>query len=181
VDDLFEPATGEAYIGCKHCAWNIHHPNRNCHKTPSAIMEHLNKCGGMGKKKQKTISDFVATESEKPYDARMMTKERLSDRLLCVCLSGNISFNAATNPELVSLLSEAWPDIDIPDRKDLKKTLMNVVTQAKSDLKEKLMMNKSKISLALDGWKSKSKIHFQGILLAVTCDVSQTIFAVLCP
>jgi hypothetical protein len=130
----------------------------------------------MTRKKQKTMSDFVSAKGEQPYDEHKMTKDSLSERLLRVTLAGNISFRAATNPELVSLLSEAWPDIDITNRKELQRTLMKVVKHSKSDLKEKLMTNKSKISIVLDGWKSANKIHFQGDSPDVTGKALQTVF-----
>jgi hypothetical protein len=77
-----------------------------------------------------------------------------------------ISFRAATNPELIELLSEAWPEVDMPTRKRLKSCLMKVAGHGKSNLKERLLLNKSKISIACDGWKSSNNISFIGMFLS---------------
>ena len=94
-----------------------------------------------------------------------MTSEKLCESLRRVAIAGNISFRAATNPELIELLSEAWPEVNIPNRKGLKSCLMKVAGHGKSDLKERLLLNKSKISIACDGWKSSNNINFMGMFL----------------
>jgi hypothetical protein len=103
----------------------------------------------------------METKTKRHTDA-VMTTEKLCERLLRIAISGNISFRAATNPEMIELLSEAWPEIDMPNRKGLKKCLMTLAVHGKSDLKERLLLNQSKISIACDGWKSSNNINFMG-------------------
>ena len=98
----------------------------------------------------------------KRYTDAVMTKEKLCERLLRISIAGNISFRAATNPEMIELLSEAWPEIDMPNRKGLKRCLMKLAVHGKSDLKERLLLNQSNVSIACDGWKSSNNINFMG-------------------
>jgi hypothetical protein len=107
----------------------------------------------------------MMAQKNKTHTEAMMTSEKLCERLLRVAIAGNISFRAATNPELIELLSEAWPEVDMPNRKGLKSCLMKVAGHGKSDLKERLLLNKSKISIACDGWKSSNNINFMGMFL----------------
>jgi hypothetical protein len=95
-----------------------------------------------------------------------MTSEKLCERLLRIAIAGNMSFQAATNPEMIELLSEAWPEIGMPNRKGLKMCLMTLAAHGKSDLKERLLLNQSKISIACDGWKSSNNINFMGTFLS---------------
>jgi hypothetical protein len=102
---------------------------------------------------------------KKKHTEVTMTSEKLCERLLRVAIAGNMSFRAATNPEMIELLSEAWPEIDMPNRRGLKNCLMKLAVHGKSDLKERLLLNESKISIACDGWKSSNNINFMGTYL----------------
>jgi hypothetical protein len=85
--------------------------------------------------------------NKKNHTEAMMTSEKLCKRLLRVAIAGNLSFQVATNPEMIELLSEAWPDLDMPNHKGLKTYLMKLAVHGESNLKERLLLNKSKISI----------------------------------
>jgi hypothetical protein len=107
---------------------------------------------------------MMEAKGKKHTDA-VMTSEKLCERLLRVAIAGNISFRAATNPELIELLSEAWPQVEMPNRWALKRCLMKEAERGKNDLKSRLLLNRSRISIACDGWKSSNNINFMGTFL----------------
>jgi hypothetical protein len=129
-------------------------------------MDHLATCLKYQQERKKSVREQMMEQKNKSHTEATMTSEKLCERLLRVAISGNISFRAATNPELIELLSEAWPEVDMPTRKRLKSCLMKVAGHGKSDLKERLLLNKSKISIACDGWKSSNNISFMGMFLS---------------
>jgi len=159
------PSDGKAYIGCNTCLWVAKHPNRNRHATPGSITEHLAICTKYQQERKKSVREQLMQQRNKTHTEAKMTSEKLCERLLRVAVAGNMSFRAATNPELIKLLSEGWPDTDMPNRKALKSCLMKLAVNGKSDLKERLLLNKSKISIACDGWKSSNNVNFMGMFL----------------
>jgi len=125
------------------------------------LKNHLSRCPKLQAQARQSVKDQLA--SQEKYSTSVMTTEKLTERLLRCAISGNISFKAATNPEIMSLLREAWPNINMPDRRALRKCLMKVATDAEHDLKARLITNESKISLALDCWTSSNNISFMGM------------------
>ena len=93
-----------------------------------------------------------------------MTSQKLIEAVLNGAIHSNMSFRAATNPVWMSLLKQAFPNLHIPDRRALPRLLEQQATAAQSDLKARLLLNDSKISLALDGWTSSAtNVSFQGM------------------
>jgi len=63
----------------------------------------------------------------------------------------------------MSLLKQAFPNLHLPDRRALPRLLEQRAAAARADLKTRLLLNDSKISLALDGWTSSAtNVSFQG-------------------
>jgi len=144
-------------------------------------MDHLAICARYQQDRKKSVREQLMQQKKKTHTEATMTSEKLCERLLRVVIAGNMSFRAATNPEMIELLSEAWPDIDMPSRKGLKTCLMKLAVNGKSDLKERLLLNKSKISIACDGWKSSNNINFMGMVLhCIALCVLNSILVPLC-
>jgi hypothetical protein len=92
-----------------------------------------------------------------------MNSERLKEKVLRVIVSGNLPFALVDNVEFQSLLKDAYPDCPAPTRKSAKDYLQSRVDRTRDDLKAKLAINDSKVSLVLDAWTTRSSHSFLGI------------------
>jgi hypothetical protein len=69
----------------------------------------------------------------------------------------------------MGLLQDAYPDLKTPDRRALALLLEKKAKEATVDLKRRLRLNDSKVSLALDAWTCRSNnTAFQGISLSLS-------------
>jgi hypothetical protein len=95
---------------------------------------------------------------------QVMNRDRLKETVLRVIVSANLPFSFADNLEFQTLLQEAYPSCQPPNRKSARDYLQSVVDRTKEDLKAKLAANDSKISLVLDAWTTRSSLSFLGNL-----------------
>jgi hypothetical protein len=95
---------------------------------------------------------------------QVMNRDRLKETVLRVIASANLPFSFADNLEFQTLLREAYPSCQPPNRKSARDYLQSVVDRTKADLKAKLAANDSKISLVLDAWTTRSSLSFLGNL-----------------
>jgi hypothetical protein len=164
--EVLDPKKNVVRIACKHCFWTTPHPNNNSYST-SKMGAHLAKCAIFKARKAKSIVDQIIEGGNRPYRETKMTSEKLTERVLNGAIYSNISWNAATNPVWMGLLQDAYPDLKTPDRRALALLLEKKAKEATVDLKKRLRLNDSKVSLALDAWTCRSNnTAFQGITLS---------------
>lgn len=168
--EVLQPPTSlsnkaKPYVLCNHCRIILCHPNRNAQKSPSSMRKHLRGCTPYQKK---------ATSSDNPTllelfnsdRSPVMSGDRLKEKVLRVIVSGNLPFAFADNVEFQSLLKDAYPNCPAPTRKSAKDYLQSRADGTREDLKAKLAVNDSKVSLVLDAWTSRSSHSFLGTLSA---------------
>src|SRR5215510_3711262 len=98
-----------------------------------------------------------------------MTSDKLCQQVLHIILAGNLSFSQAENPELIALLRNAYPNVNIPNRRSVTNELNEQTSNAKEKLKDQLATVESKISLALDVWSTRTNHSFLGMFF---CNVN---------
>jgi len=107
-----------------------------------------------------------------------MTSDKLCQQVLHIILAGNLSFSQAENPELIALLRNAYPNVNIPNRRSVTNELNEQTSNAKEKLKDQLATVESKISLALDVWSTRTNHSFLGMFFCnVILDIGIVIVA----
>ena len=160
--EAVDPAKKVAHIVCIHCKWIGPHPNRSASRSPGRLGRHLSVCHKYQSTLRKSVVAQLVEQNRRPYIETEMNSQKLTEAVLNGAIQSNISFRAATNPVWMSLLKQGFPNLKIPDRRALPRLLEQRAMEARSDLKTRLSLNDSKISLALDGWTSTTNISFQG-------------------
>ena len=103
---------------------------------------------------------------------KAMTSDRLCESVLKLIVAGNLSFRQAENPALQDLLQEAFPSCTLPTQRSVAQRLKSEAQLARGNLRDRLDMVDSKVSLALDAWHSKvGNMEFLG----TTSPISHTI------
>jgi len=95
------------------------------------------------------------------------TEDDLKDVVLDFFIAGNIPFNQADSPyfqKIISMIRIKGKRVVI-NCKNVRARLTTWVSQAKEDLKDKLAVNSSCCSLALDGWTSRINNSYMGTSL----------------
>jgi hypothetical protein len=159
--EVVDPRKKVALIACKGCKWITPHPNSTRRYSTSKMGPHLDDCSVHRLAKRKTIAERLAEQAKRPYMDTKMTSAKLTEKVMNAAIQSNLSWSSATNPAWSSLLHEAWPELNIPNRCSLPALLETKANEARDDLKSRLLLNKTKISLALDGWSVKD-MSFQG-------------------
>ena len=166
---------GCIFVICKFCNQVLAHPDRNMQKTTSPMSTHQKQCKSRSEalSKSETGSQSMMNNffngnalSRKPAGfGSTITKCMVEEQVLKFFISGNIPFKQADNDHLRTLIS--WINVKgssrSMDRKTVRKQLSESANIAISDLRETLITNTSKISLALDIWTSRSNYAFMGI------------------
>jgi hypothetical protein len=168
-----------AYIACKGCKWATPHPNSTKRYSTTKMQPHLDECAVYNFAKKKTITDRLIEQGRRSFMDTKMTSAKLTHRVMNAAIQSNLSWSSATNPAWSSLLQEAWPDLDIPNRRTVAALLEQKAKEGREDLKQRLLCNDSKISLALDGWSVK-EMSFQGTTPCIRQRLDRALFA-LCP
>ena len=124
-----------------------------------SMQHHLDECVPYKAKKTKKTSadDQQSTISIQSLFGQYssisdLTDNDVKDVVLNYFISGNIAFNQADNSEfqtLISMIRVNGRSVVI-NRKILRDRLSHHAVKAKEDLKDQLMNNDSKVSLALD-------------------------------
>ena len=92
----------------------------------------------------------------------VMTPHRLTESVLALIISGNLSFRFAEDPMFRKLLKTAFPTIDLPTREGVTNRLTQAVSDTKTALRETFQALDSKVSLVADGWNSRGNRDFIG-------------------
>jgi hypothetical protein len=113
---------------------------------------------------------FSPSNGSKPEP---ITQGQIDELLLKYHISGNIPFRQVENKylkELVSLIEINKEQAKAPGRNTLRARLSKYSNMGVDKLKEVLQANKSRISLALDMWSSRSNHGFLGMLYLTNCE-----------
>lgn len=156
-------------MACKHCRKVMAHPDRNDQKTTTSMSRHLKSCKkyisaqSAVRHRIGEVPAFFATQNAL---RNTLTKEIIDEQILKFFISGNIPFNQADNEHFWKLIS--WIEVNrgpasCPSRKVIRVRLTNHAVHGKEDLKYTLSVNKSKISLALDCWTTRTNFGFLGM------------------
>jgi hypothetical protein len=155
---------GRAFLMCKYCRWTTSHPSHDSHKGTSNFGRHLDhQCPNY--RTTLNIDGKTPTEIErdKLWNQRaIMSQEKLIDHVLRIVIAGDLSFRHASNSALVRTLKIAFPNLIPPTRQAIAKHLMEGATNARNSLKEYFATLESRVSLALDGWNTRSNKDFLG-------------------
>jgi hypothetical protein len=133
----------------------------------SSLRKHLCNCnkGKLAKQSSANFNlfeSFFASEDNLPTSG-VMTSDKLCEQVLRIILAGNLSFSQAENVELVALLRNAYPNVNIPNRRSVTNKLNEQTMMAKEKLKDRLATVESKISLAIDVWSTRTNYSFLGM------------------
>ena len=159
------------YVFCNHCRIVLSHPNRNAEKSPSGMTKHLKGCTPYQKSARSRNDEGTSSDGQTLLELlnpdsfnknQVMSCDRLKEAVLRIIVSGNLPFSFADNAELQSLLKDAYPDSQPPNRKSARDYLQSRAEATREDLKAKLAANDSKVSLVLDAWTTKSSLSFLG-------------------
>jgi hypothetical protein len=162
VIDPSKPKNEAPCVACKACKWVTSHPNLDARYSTSKMVSHLRECKRYIARQDKTAIDLLVEQAQAPYRATKMTNAKLTEDVLNAAVYSNLSWTSATNPHWTKLWAKAWPKVVPPSRKSLPALLTAKAAESRADLKARLCLNNSKISLALDGW-SVGHMSFQGM------------------
>jgi len=93
-----------------------------------------------------------------------MTSDRLCELILQIIVVGILSFRQAENPKLQELLALAFPSCDPPNERSVTQRLKSEAQLARGNLRDRVEVINSRMSLALDAWHSKvGNMEFLGM------------------
>jgi hypothetical protein len=95
----------------------------------------------------------------------VMTADRIKDKIVRIIISGNLPFSFVENVEFVDLVKDAYPNCDMITRKTVVDYLRSKATCTKEDISMRMSENKSKVSLAMDIWTTRTHLAFLGMYL----------------
>jgi hypothetical protein len=174
IHEAIHNKSGHPFTFCKHCKKVFLHPRRIVGGTSSSLRTHVfDRCPRYQIYKrqfdsQSTIGglhDFFSSTNESQPES--ITQDQIDELLLKYHISGNIPFRQIENQylkELVSLIMINKRPAKAPGRNTLRVRLSKYSKMGVDKLKEVLQANKSRISLALDMWSSRSNHGFLGML-----------------
>ena len=155
---------GQPFALCLYCHQKYTHPWCYKSKPTRSLTRHALNCRIYHRSEgsqPSTITSFFH-----PNQQRHIKKTDVEDQVLKFFISANIPFKQADNDHFRELVS--WIQINNqparpPSRKVIRARLSNKAETAKDDLKTILSANRSKISLALDCWTTRTNFSFLAI------------------
>ena len=156
---------------CVHCRKMQVHPWKYESKPSGILKRHLNTCGPYRETRRIGSGAQLSSMNQffNPGDAspiiQPITKALIDQQVLKFVISANLSFNVIENEyfhELISWIKVNNRSAQAPSRKVIHVRLSSESKSAKEDLKAVLIANKSKISLAVDCWSSRTNFGFLG-------------------
>jgi hypothetical protein len=155
---------------CLHCRKIQAHPWKYESKPSGTLKRHLNSCSSYRESQRigsgsqlSSKNQFFPVREESP--SQSITKALIDQQVLKFVISANLSFNTVENEyfrELISWIKVNNRPAQAPSRKVVHARLSTEAKSAKEDLKTILAANKSKISLAMDCWSSRTNFGFLG-------------------
>ena len=157
---------------CVHCRKMQAHPWKYESKPSGILKRHLNACGPfresqrIGSKSQhSSMSQFFP--SGEALGPQPITNALIDQEVLKFVISATLPFSIVENEyfhDLISWIKVNNRSAQAPSRKVVRARLSTEAQSAKEDLKAALAANKSKISLAVDCWSSRTNFGFLGTL-----------------
>lgn len=156
---------------CLHCRKMQAHPWKYESKPSGILKRHLNTCGPfresqrIGSKSQHSSMSQFFPSGEALATSPPITKALVDQQVLKFVISATLPFNIVENEYFCDLIS--WIKVNnrpaqAPSRKVIRARLSTEAQSAKEDLKAALAANRSKISLAVDCWSSRTNFGFLG-------------------
>ena len=144
-------------VVCKTCSQEYDHPRWKDDSSTSTIKKHYNK-------HHETKPRVTSAESIERYVQKCgtstLTWPELDELLLQTLAACNWSFNQFDNPQFQYLISRALPNHRCPGRKLMKSLLKKAANAARKDIKARLAVCTSRVSLGLDCWSSSNSYNF---------------------
>jgi len=151
------------------------HPNQLPSKPTTSLKRHFPKCKEYLRAQQRG-SDAQSSSTFTHYwdnyqsaqnrrGTEIVTKPMLEEEILKFVISANIPFNQVENEHFRRIIS--WIQINqhpaqAPSRKVVRARLASTSESARKNLRNTLIANSSKISLALDCWSTRTNYGFLG-------------------
>ena len=91
------------------------------------------------------------------------TSDRVKDKILRIIISGNLPFSFVENVEFADLVKDAYPNCGMVTRKTVVDYLRSKATCTKEDAALRMSESRSKVSLAMDIWTTRTHLAFLGM------------------
>ena len=91
-----------------------------------------------------------------------MTNDRLAEQVLRIIIAGNLSFLHSENPEFIAFVKHAYPHLRLPNRRAVSNLLTQKAKEAKDELRKRFAKIESRVSFAIDAWRSRGNVEFLG-------------------
>ena len=146
------------------------HPNGNGDKSTSNMHRHLEKCGPYTRYMHRYAENaldglYACARWNRLGEPGPMTSERLREMLLRILVSANLPFSFVENEEFRKMLHEAFSNCQVPRQQIMPDLWSTSAIHAASELRQELVANESRVSLAMDGWTTRNNLAFLGTFL----------------
>ena len=152
-----------------YCGGTKSHPWRLKSKPTTPLNDHLSICRAYKQFQRNGSQPSSVTQyllnNQSPHQRQPLTRVDIEDQVLKFFISANIPFRQVENEffrELVSWININGRPAQAPSRKVTRARLTEHALSSKADLKMILASNRSKVSLALDCWTSRTNFGFLG-------------------
>ena len=178
---------GVPHVACKGCHTRYIHPNLRGGRTTTSIQRHWKTCIKLHKLNHPRDPEsvdlftywFNTDNRERENKALVqITDEHVTQAVLDFFIAGDIPFQQSESPHFKHLISLIRVPIELtpkdnsrvartkaakaPSRKVLRSRLDEHASKAKEQLRDELIGNTSRISLALDLWTGGANYAFMG-------------------
>ena len=152
--------TDSPVVVCKKCSQEYDHPRWKDDSSISTIKKHYDK-------HQETKARVTNAESMERYvrmrsETSALIEPELNELLLQTLAACNWSFNQFDNPQFQYFINRVLPNHRCPGRKQMKSLLKKAADIAREEIKKRLAVCTSRVSLALDCWSSSNSYNFMG-------------------
>lgn len=179
---------GVPHMACKGCHARYLHPNLKDGRTTTSIQRHSKTCIKLHNTRHPKDPEavdlfaywFHTNDRERENEALVkITDEHVTQAVLDFFIAGDIPFQQVESPHFKHLISLIRIPIEdapkdhshiartkpakAPSRKVLRSRLDEYTEKAKEQLRDELISNDSKISLALDLWTGGANYAFMGL------------------
>ena len=165
--EAIDPKAGTAHVVCKWCKTVLQHPNHDKHMSTHNLNTHLGSCFKYKRGEAKQQVDEEGTVNNLndlwgAHDRTPMTNNRLAEQVLRIIIAGNLSFLHTENPEFVTFVKHAYPHLTLPNRRAVSNLLTQKAKEAKEALRKRFAEIDSRVSFAIDAWRSRGITEFLG-------------------
>ena len=177
IHEVIHNKSSHPFTFCKHCKKVFLHPRHVIGETSSLLWTHVfDRCSRYQIHKRQfdnrstidDLHDFFSSTNESR--SKSITQDQIDKLLFKYYISGNIPFRQIENQylkELMSLIEINKWQAKASECNTLQARLSKYSKMRIDKLKEVLQANKSRISLALDMWSSRSNHEFLDMLYLI--------------